>query len=117
MSENLIIRVFTSIFLLSILSVCLFLNKYSWLLLVIIASIISFFEFSKLVKTIWKKKKSSIYSLNVIGFFYLIFFTFSAFDFGKIEKDMIYVLCVCIFSDIGGSEVQFESADPMGMYG
>ncbi len=57
MSENLIIRVFTSIFLLSILLVCLFLNKYSWLLLVIIASIICFFEFNNLTKKIWKRKK------------------------------------------------------------
>ena len=58
MSENLIIRVFTSIFLLSILSVCLFLNIYSWLLLVIIASIICFFEFNNLTKKIWKRKKN-----------------------------------------------------------
>ena len=32
----------------------------------------------------------------------IIFFTYSAFNFSKIEEDMLYVLLVCIFSDIGG---------------
>ena len=103
MSENLIKRVFTSLILLSILSLCLFLNNYSWLLLVIIASIISFFEFNNLIKKIWKRKKTSIDFANLSCFFYLIFFTYTAFDFAQYSKeDMLYVLFVCIFSDIGG---------------
>jgi len=102
MSQNLIRRVFTSLLLLSILLISLFLNNYSWLFLLIIASVISFFEFNKLVIIICKKKKSSNFLLNVISFFYLIFFTYSAFYLGKIEEVMLYVLLVCIFSDIGG---------------
>jgi len=103
MSENLIIRVFTSIFLLSILSVCLFLNKYSWLLLVIIASIICFFEFNNLTKKIWKRKKS-IYLSNIITFAYLLFLIFSSYELyiSETVSDIVFVLLICIFSDIGG---------------
>ena len=104
MSENLIIRVFTSIFLLSILSVCLFLNKYSWLLLVIIASIICFFEFNNLTKKIWKRKKKSIYLSNIITFAYLLFLIFSSYELyiSETVSDIVFVLLICIFSDIGG---------------
>lgn len=101
MSQNLIIRIFTSLLLLSILLISLFLNNYSWLLLIIITSIISFFEFNKLTIKI-TKKKSSIFLYNVISFFYLLFFTYSAFNLGRIEKVILYILLVCIFSDIGG---------------
>ena len=41
--------------------ICLFFSKYSWLVLVIIASIICFFEFNNLAKKIWKKIKLYIY--------------------------------------------------------
>jgi len=104
MSENLIIRVFTSIFLLSILSVCLFLNIYSWLLLVIIASIICFFEFNNLTKKIWKRKKKSIYLSNIITFAYLLFLIFSSYELyiSETVSDIVFVLLICIFSDIGG---------------
>ena len=103
MSKNLTKRVFTSLLLLSILLVCLFLNSYSWLLLIITASIISFFEFKNLTKKIWKREKTSIDVVNLICFFYLLFFTYAAFDFAKYSKEiMLYVLFVCIFSDIGG---------------
>ena len=104
MSENLIRRIFTSLLLLSILSVCLFLNKYSWLLLVIIASIICFFEFNNLTKKIWKRKKKSIYLSNTISFAYLLFLIFSSHELyisGTISE-IVFVLLICIFSDIGG---------------
>ena len=101
MSKNLIKRVFTSLILLTILLICLFLNKYLWLVLIIIASIISFFEFKNLIKKI-PKKKTSIDFINLICFFYLIFFAYAAFDFSRIKEAMFYVLLVCIFTDIGG---------------
>ena len=80
MSKNLIRRVFTSLLLLLILFICLFLNKYSWLLLVIIASIICFFEFNNLTKKIWKRKKKSIYLSNIISFAYLLLLFYSSYD-------------------------------------
>ena len=100
--NNLQKRIFTSFILSVVLLIALFLNKYSWLILLIIASIICFFEFNNIVKKIWKRKKTSIYFANLISFFYLIFFTYSAFNFSKIEEYILYVLLVCIFSDIGG---------------
>jgi len=103
MSENLIIRIFTSLILLSILFICLLFNKYSWLFLIIITTIISFFEFNSLTKIIWKRKKTSFYILNLISFFYLIFFAYTSYDFYNAGlKFVIFFLLICAFSDIGG---------------
>ncbi len=103
MSRNLVKRVFTSLLLLSMLSVCLFLNKYTWLLLIIIASIISFFEFTNLVKKIWKNKVPIINFITISCFFYLLIFIYSGYFFYEIGIfDLILSLLICIFSDIGG---------------
>ena len=103
MSENLIQRVFTSLLLFSILLLCLHLNRYLWLFLIILASIISFFEFSNLIKKIWKKNKSPIYLLNIICLFYLYFFILVVYQDGRINQfNILYILSMCILSDIGG---------------
>ena len=104
MSKNLIRRVFTSLILLSILFICLSLSKYLWLLLTITASIICFFEFNNLSKKIWKKKKSSIYLSNIISFIYIIFLILSSYELfiSGTKTDIIFILLICIFSDIGG---------------
>ena len=103
MTDNLSKRIFTSFILFAVLLICIFLNKYSFLILVIIASIICFFEFNNLAKKIWKKKESSIYFANVISFFYLIFFTYTAYEIYKISlTSIILILLICIFTDIGG---------------
>ena len=100
MNKNLSKRIITSIILLAVLSICLFFHNYTWLILLIIASFICFFEFNNLSKKIWTKRKSSIYLSNLIIFFYLTFFIFSAYNFHR--KEIIIVLLVCIFSDVGG---------------
>ena len=103
MKKNLLKRIYTSIILSLVLLTCLFLHKFSWLLLLIIASAICFFEFKNIVKKIWKRKKNSIYFVNIISFIYLAIFTYTAFDIAKLgREEMLYVLLVCIFSDIGG---------------
>tara|TARA_Y100000590_G_C15506610_1_gene933772 strand:+ start:49 stop:732 length:684 start_codon:yes stop_codon:yes gene_type:complete len=104
MSKNLIRRVFTSLFLLSLLSLCLFLNKYSWSLLVVIASFICFFEFNNLANNIWKRKKKSIYLSNIISFAYLLLFFYSSYELYVSANKIvvIFVLLICIFSDVGG---------------
>jgi len=103
MSENLIRRIFTSLFLLSILFISLFINQYSWLFLIIIASVICFFEFKNLTNKIWKKKLSTIFHANLISFFYLIFFVYSAYSiYVSAVTIIIFLILVCIFSDIGG---------------
>jgi len=100
MRENLKRRLYTSLILLCVLFTCLFINKYLWLLLLIIASIICFIEFNNLTKKIWKRKKSAIYLSNLISFCYLIFFIFINHDFIRIN--ITAILLICIFSDIGG---------------
>ena len=84
-----------------ILFVCLFLNKYFWICLLLMASIISFFEFNNLLKKIFIKQKIKIYLLNIISFFYLFFFIYIGnYYYGSLN--LILILAVCIFSDTGG---------------
>ena len=103
MTDNLSNRIFTSVILLTVLLIGLFFHKYLWLILLVIAAIICFFEFNNLAKKIWKKKESFIYGVNVISSLYLIFFTYSAFEIYKQGLNLtIFLLLICIFSDIGG---------------
>ncbi len=102
MTSNLFKRVITSIFLLFVLIYCLFFNFYIWSFLIVAASIISFFEFSNLVKKIWKKDNQKVYLLNLLTFCYLLFFSYSAYDLSKVKLNIFFILLVCIFSDIGG---------------
>ena len=106
MTKELQKRLFTSFILIFVLVVCLFLNKFSWLILVIIASIISYVEFNNLLKKIWKKNKLSKYLINLIFFIYLLFFIYSAYQtYQNLLTGLIFVLMICIFSDIGGYTV------------
>ena len=104
MSKNLVKRVFTSLVLILILFVCLNFNKYLWLLLIITASIICFFEFNNIAKKIWKIKKTIIYLSNILSSIFLIFVIFSSYELytSGSKLDIIFILLVCIFSDIGG---------------
>ena len=103
MTKELQKRIFTSFILTFILLICLFLNKHSFLILVIIASIICFFEFNNLVNKIWKKKEFSKHFIKIICFFYLLLFIYSAYFVYEIGLlDVIIILSICIFSDIGG---------------
>jgi len=104
MSTNLVKRVFTSLVLILILFVCLNFNKYLWLLLIITVSIICFFEFNNIAKKIWKRKKTIIYLSNILSSIFLIFVIFSSYELytSGSKLDIIFILLVCIFSDIGG---------------
>ena len=66
MNKNLTKRIFTSIILLTLLLFSIFFHKYLWLILIIVASIICFFEFSKLTKKIWEKNESFFYLVNIL---------------------------------------------------
>ena len=94
MSKNLIRRVFTSLILLSILFICLSLNKYLWLLLLIIGSIICFFEFNNIAKKIWKRKKTNIYLSNLFSFAFLIFLILTSYELytSGTKTDIIFIL-------------------------
>ena len=103
MSENFIKRIFTSIILLTILFICIFLNKYSWLILLIIASMLSFFEFNGLLNKVWKNKKYYKFFFKIFCFSYLLLFILSGNILYQQGLDLtLFILFICIFSDIGG---------------
>lgn len=103
MSKNLINRIITSIILLIILSFGLFLNKLIGLYLIIIVSIISYFEFSNLIKIKFRndRKKASI--SIILSVLYLAFFVYAAYDlYNSSLYIFVLILMICIFSDTGG---------------
>ena len=103
MTKNLSKRILTSIILSILLLTCLLFNRYSWLILVIVASTISFFEFNNLINKIKKKNNFFKFSANFACFFYLFFFTYSSNQLYKLNLNLIIIiLLACIFSDIGG---------------
>jgi len=103
MNKELKKRIITSIVLLAIILNCLFINNYSWLLLLSIISFICWFEFISLSKKIWKKKLLMILPI-FLSFLFLCLFIHTAYKF-RIEEGavtILFVLGICIFSDIGG---------------
>ena len=103
MSKELKKRIITSIVLIAIILNCLFISKETWLVLLGVVSIVSFSEFFNLIKKIYKKIFSRLILLT-ISFVVLLLFTYSAYkikiEYGEIV--MIFILLICIFSDIGG---------------
>ena len=103
MNKELKKRIITSIILIAIILNCLFINNYSWLLLLSIVSFICWFEFINLVKRIWKTKTMIILPI-ILSFLFLCLFIYTAYKF-RIEageREVLFVLGICIFSDIGG---------------
>jgi len=103
MNKELKKRVTTSIILIAIVLNCLFINNFSWLLLLSIVSFICWFEFINLVKRIWKRKGKAIFPI-VLSFLFLSLFIYTAYGY-RIEKGavgILFVLGICIFSDMGG---------------
>ena len=108
MTKELKNRVLTSFFLIILLFLMF---EYSYILIssLIIVSIISWIEFYGLIVRIFKKKSfNSIiirFLFKALGLIYLVFFSYLVFngistiDF---KLNMIYLLSVCVSSDIGG---------------
>ena len=103
MKKELKKRIITSMVLIAILLNCLFISKESWLVLLLVISIISLLEFFNLIKKIYKSFFSRLI-LVTISFLVLLMFTYSAYkiriEYG--ETVIIFILLICIFSDIGG---------------
>ena len=101
MKSNFLKRIITSIFLLLIIFACLSLSKFLWIYLIIITSIISFYEFSNLIKKIYKTNKNKIYFFNIGTFIYLVMFIFSGYYYyGTVS--LLFLILICILSDTGG---------------
>jgi len=103
MSKELKKRILTSIILITIVLTCIFINNFSWLVLLAIISLISWFEFINLINKIWKKTTPK-YFLIFLSFSFLFYFSYTAYKLKINEGEMflIFILLVCIFSDIGG---------------
>ena len=101
-------RIFTSILLIGLLFLII---KYSYifLLICIILFVVSWIEFSNIFIKIFRKKVNSIKIKisQLLVFVYLTFFMtvlyYSYIKFSPaINLDLIYVIVICILSDIGG---------------
>ena len=103
MTNNLFKRIITSLILITILFISLFLNDLSWKLLIIIFSLLCFYEFYNLINKIFKNKIFIIITLFLIAL-YLYFFYFLLMniriEFGELV--ILILLITCILSDIGG---------------
>ena len=103
MNLNLSLRIFTSIILLVILFFGLYLDKFIWLGLLILSSMISFHEFFNLIKKKHNQVKYKIYLLNILSLIYLTYFIFAGYSlYEKSKLTLLFIILVCIFSDIGG---------------
>ena len=103
MNKELKKRIITSLILIAIVLNCLFINNFSWLLLLTIVSFICWLEFINLAKKIWKKKIIIILPI-ILSFLFLCIFIYIAYEY-RIEmgaSGILFALGVCIFSDIGG---------------
>ena len=94
-------RIITSIVLIGIFLFCYFIHAYFFYALIVIVSLISWIELNNIFKKI--KLKKSLKNINVfLSFIYLSFFAFIV-CYSYYEKiSLIFILLVCIFSDIGG---------------
>ena len=95
-------RILTSVILLCFITLGLFYYKNLWILLILIGSLISFLEFRKLIIKIWKKNKFFSYSINILGFLYLIIFNYLSYDLSFLREFIFFILLICILSDVGG---------------
>ena len=94
-------RIITSIVLIGIFLFCYFIHAYFFYALIVIVSLISWIESNNIFKKI--KLKKSLKKINVfLSFIYLSFFAFIV-CYSYYEKiSLIFILLVCIFSDVGG---------------
>jgi len=103
MKKELKKRIITSIILTAIVLNCLFISNYSWILLLVIISFICWIEFINLSKKIWKKNITIILPI-ALSFLFLCLFIHTAYKI-RIEQGptgILFLLGICIFSDIGG---------------
>ena len=94
-------RIITSIVLIGIFLFCYFIHAYFFYALTAIVSLISWIELNNIFKKI--KLKKSLKNINVfLSFIYLSFFAFIVCYSYDEKISLIFILLVCIFSDIGG---------------
>ncbi len=101
MTNELKKRIITSIVLIGIFLFCYFIHAYFFYALIVIVSLISWIELNNIFKKI--KLKKSLKNINFfLSFIYLSFFVFTVCYSYHEKISLIFILLVCIFSDIGG---------------
>lgn len=102
-------RVVTSIFLFAASVFAILIHKYAFVTLVVISSIICFYEWRKINYRYFKlneKNNLNYFFIQIIGLVYLLIFVYSAINLRGNNFESTFfifiVLCICIFSDIGG---------------
>ena len=103
MNKNLSNRILTSVLLLFVLSIGLFINKYLFLMLLIVSSFISFNEFNILTRKAYKKKKNFLNIVQIFSILFFILFIYTGYDiYSRSPIVLIWIILICIFSDTGG---------------
>ena len=107
MSLELKKRVITSmiLFIMAVLSIAI--NQNFFMVACFTISMICFGEWSKINEKLYKKNPFASYLIMVSGFIYLfiIFFSSALFLRGESVESIVFfilILCICIFSDVGG---------------
>jgi len=97
-------RIVTSIFLISLISLCLYIGHPLILILFFIVSYIAYNEFTKLLDAVYGLSSGINFLRSSLTLFYC-FFIFWISTTGLATDyfyDFVFVLSICIFSDIGG---------------
>ena len=104
MNSELKKRINTSVILFILLYICIFVNLNISLFSLIVISIISWFEFTKMTNKIYRNKKEFLSNLIlVLSAFYFAMFTGVSYYLIEIDKIYFsYIVLICALSDIGG---------------
>ena len=106
MSTELKKRIITSIVFFIIAILLILINKIIFAIGIFVIITISFLEWNKINYKYFskKKKKDKFIYIKIVGVVYLFIFFISSMnirmEYGKIF--FIFILCICVFSDIGG---------------
>ena len=105
MKNNFEKRLVTSIFLIILVSTMV-LSKKVLVISLLILSILTFIEFSKIIDLIFKKNTLIKYLIVLFFFIYLIFFSLICyFNLEMIPNQrftFLYILSICVITDLGG---------------
>ncbi len=102
MINNLITRIMTSIGLFIFFIIFFFSHNHAWFFLIILGSSIVFLEFIGLVNKIGIKKTIYTNMIFLFTFFYLCFLTYCLIKLSDSKLNTVFILSICIFSDVGG---------------
>ena len=99
--SNFILRILTSISLLTILFLS-YLNKFFFLVLIILISLQSIYELTNIIGKIKLFKKNRFYLKIITYLYFLIVSVFLFINFDDHKNIIFYFILICVATDIGG---------------